>query len=100
MKTAIMPALRVDPELRDAAESVLNENETLSAFMESALRDGIARRRFQREFIARGFASRDEARLTGEYFAAAAVHAELEGLATADPAPHLAPPPARRSTPR
>jgi hypothetical protein len=31
MKTATMPALRVDPELREAAESVLAENETLSA---------------------------------------------------------------------
>ncbi|KUZ63493.1 prevent-host-death protein [Burkholderia ubonensis] len=83
MKTATMPALRVDPELRDAAESVLDENETLSAFMESALRDGIARRRFQREFIARGLASRDEARRTGEYFDAADVHAELDGLLAA-----------------
>ncbi|AOI72578.1 prevent-host-death protein [Burkholderia ubonensis] len=80
MKTATMPALRVDPELRDAVESVLDENETLSAFMEWALRDGIARRRFQREFIARGLASRDEARRTGEYFDAADVHAELDGL--------------------
>ncbi|KVD53728.1 YlcI/YnfO family protein [Burkholderia ubonensis] len=83
MKTATMPALRVDPELRDAAESVLDENETLSAFMESALRDGIARRRFQREFIARGLVSRDEARRTGEYFDAADVHAELDGLLAA-----------------
>ncbi|OMG71349.1 YlcI/YnfO family protein [Burkholderia ubonensis] len=83
MKTATMPALRVDPELRDAVESVLDENETLSAFMESALRDGIARRRFQREFIARGLASRDEARRTGEYFDAADVHAELDGLLAA-----------------
>lgn len=62
METATMPALRVDPQLREEAESVLAENETLSAFMESALRDGIARRRLQHEFVARGLASRDEAR--------------------------------------
>ncbi|RQS24737.1 YlcI/YnfO family protein [Burkholderia sp. Bp8998] len=80
MKTATMPALRVDPQLREAAESVLEENETLSAFMESALRDGIARRRLQREFIARGLASRDEARRTGEYVDAADVQAELEDM--------------------
>ncbi|MBJ9755380.1 MULTISPECIES: YlcI/YnfO family protein [Burkholderia] len=80
MKTATMPALRVDPQLREAAESVLEENETLSAFMESALRDGIARRRLQREFVTRGLASRDEARRTGEYVDAADVQAELEGM--------------------
>ncbi|WGY70161.1 prevent-host-death protein [Burkholderia cepacia] len=80
MKTATMPALRVDPQLREAAESVLEENETLSAFMESALRDGIARRRLQREFVTRGLASRDEARRTGEYVDAVDVQAELEGM--------------------
>ncbi|MBR8320667.1 MULTISPECIES: YlcI/YnfO family protein [Burkholderia cepacia complex] len=80
MKTATMPALRVDPQLREEAESVLKENETLSAFMESALRDGIARRRLQREFVTRGLASRDEARRTGEYVDAADVQAELEGM--------------------
>ncbi|MDR0244991.1 MAG: prevent-host-death protein [Burkholderia sp.] len=80
MKTATMPALRVDPQLREAAESVLEENETLSAFMELALRDGIARRRLQREFVTRGLASRDEARRTGEYVDAADVQAELEDM--------------------
>ncbi|HDR9757678.1 TPA: YlcI/YnfO family protein [Burkholderia cepacia] len=83
MKTATMPALRVDPQLREAAESVLEENETLSAFMESALRDAIARRRLQREFVTRGLASRDEARRTGEYVDAADVQAELEGMLNA-----------------
>ncbi|WP_342705767.1 prevent-host-death protein [Burkholderia arboris] len=90
MKTATMPALRVDPQLREAAESVLEENETLSAFMESALRDGIARRRLQREFVTRGLASRDEARRTGEYVDAADVQAELEGMLKAARAPKAA----------
>ncbi|WP_175717493.1 YlcI/YnfO family protein [Burkholderia anthina] len=83
MKTATMPALRVDPQLREEAESVLAENETLSAFMESALRDGIARRRVQREFVARGLASRAEAQRTGEYADAADaadVQSELERM--------------------
>ncbi|CAI9008902.1 MULTISPECIES: YlcI/YnfO family protein [Burkholderia] len=80
MKTATMPALRVDPQLREAAESVLEQNETLSAFMELALRDGIARRRLQHEFVARGLASRDEARRTGEYVDAADVQVELEDM--------------------
>jgi hypothetical protein len=78
MKTATMPPLRVDPELRLAAEDVLRENESLSAFMETALREGIARRRLQREFVARGLASRAQARRDNAYFDADDVHAELE----------------------
>lgn len=78
MKTSTMPALRVDPELRLAAESVLRENESLSAFMEEALREGVARRRLQDEFIARGLASREQARRDNEYFDADDVYAGLE----------------------
>lgn len=80
MKTASMPSLRVDPELRHDAESVLREGETLSGFMEQALRAGIRARRAQREFVARGLAARDEARATGEYFAAGEVLDEMEQL--------------------
>ncbi|WP_413463980.1 hypothetical protein [Burkholderia sp. Z1] len=43
-------------------------------------RDAIARRRAQREFVARGMASRDEARRTGEYIDATNVQAELERM--------------------
>ena len=80
MKTASMPSLRVDPSLRHDVESVLREGETLSGFMEQALRASIRARRAQREFIARGLAARDEARATGEYFAADDVLDELERL--------------------
>lgn len=80
MKSASMPSLRVDPELRQAAEAVLREGESLSSFMEQSLRDQVTRRRVQQEFVARGLASRDEARRTGEYFDAEAVHAELRGM--------------------
>jgi predicted transcriptional regulator len=80
MKTASMPSLRVEPELRQAAEAVLREGESLSSFMEQSLRDEVSRRQLQREFVARGLASREEARRTGEYFEADAVHAELRGM--------------------
>lgn len=80
MKTATMPPLRVDPELRQAAESVLRQDESLSAFMEAALRESIARRRLQREFVARGLDARAQARRDNEYFDADAVHAELESM--------------------
>ena len=80
MKTASMPSLRVDPELRQDAESVLREGETLSSFMEQALRANIQSRRLQNEFVARGLFSRDEALRTGEYFSAEDVLSEMEGM--------------------
>ena len=77
MKTATLPSLRVDPELRDAAQSVLQEGETLSGFIEASVRETIERRRMRAEFVARGLASREEARRSGVYIAADKVHAEL-----------------------
>lgn len=78
MKTATLPSLRVEPELRDAAESVLREGETLSSLIETSLREAIQRRRSRDEFIARGLRSRDEALATGDYHSADSVHAELQ----------------------
>jgi len=80
MKTATMPALRVQPELRQAAEEILRPGETLSAFVEDSLRRNVAFRRTQQEFIARGLASRDEAKRTGEYFSSEEVFAELDTI--------------------
>lgn len=80
MKTATLPSLRVDPELRQAAEAVLRKGESLSGFMEQSLRDEVNRRRMQAEFVARGIASREEAKRTGEYFEADRVHAELHAM--------------------
>lgn len=77
MKTATLPSLRVDPQLRDAAQSVLQEGETLSGFIEASVRESIDRRRVRAEFVARGLASREAAQTTGVYFAADDVHAEL-----------------------
>ena len=80
MKTAIIPALRVEPKLREAAQSVLASNETLSSFVEESLRANIERRLHQNAFIARGLASRDEAKRTGEYYSAESVLAELDDI--------------------
>ncbi len=80
MKSASIPFLRVNPELRSAAESVLQEGESLSSFVELSLRANIERRRTQSEFIARGLASRDEARRTGEYVPAEDVLHELDDM--------------------
>lgn len=85
MKSATFPSLRVEPELRQAAETVLRKGESLSSFVSESIRAGVDRRRSQNEFIARGLASRDEARRTGEYFSAEEVHRELDAmLAAAD----------------
>lgn len=68
MKSATIPPLRVKPELRQAAESVLREDETLSGFVESSLVKQIEFRKAQQEFIARGLASRDESKRSGKFF--------------------------------
>lgn len=75
-----MPALRVQPELRQAAEEMLRPGESLSAFVEDSLRRNVAFRRTQQEFIARGLASRDEAKKTGVYFSSKEVLAELDTI--------------------
>jgi len=89
MKTATIPSLRVAPELREAAEDVLLEGETLSAFVESALRAQIGQRQMQQEFIARGLTSRDKARSTGRYVSAEAaldrLQAQLDKAKTSKP---------------
>lgn len=77
MKTATLPSLRVDPELRASAESVLRPGETLTSLMESAVLETIQRRRQQDEFVARGIRSAADAKATGVYHSAAAVHGAL-----------------------
>jgi Arc/MetJ-type ribon-helix-helix transcriptional regulator len=78
MKTASLPSLRVDPELREAAESVLQDGESLSSFIEASVRETIERRRIRTEFIARGLASREESRRTGIYYSVDDVRARLD----------------------
>lgn len=77
MKTATMPALRVQPELRQAAEEILRPGETLSAFVEDSLRRNVEFRRTQKEFIARGLASLNAAQESGEYVSAKSVLSKL-----------------------
>lgn len=78
MKSASIPAVRVEPELRAQVEQVLHEGESLSAFVESAVRDAAKRRLEQSEFIARGLASLAEARRTGQYVSADVAVAKLQ----------------------
>jgi hypothetical protein len=80
MKNASFPSLRVTPEFREAAEQVLQEGESLSSFVEASIRENIARRQLQGEFVARGLASREDARATGSYTSADAVVGRLEKM--------------------
>ncbi|RPD88417.1 YlcI/YnfO family protein [Luteimonas sp. 100069] len=78
MKTATLPSLRVEPELREAAEAVLLEGESLSSFVEHSVRVQVELRRQQEAFIARGLASRSDAQAHGRYVDAGEV---IDGLA-------------------
>ncbi|MDZ4056085.1 YlcI/YnfO family protein [Methyloversatilis discipulorum] len=44
-------SLRIEAELRDAAEEVLHEGETFSSFVEASIRESIARRCVQAEVL-------------------------------------------------
>jgi predicted transcriptional regulator len=78
MKTATFPSLRVDPALRQAAEDVLQAGESLSGFVEAAVRAQVRQRQEQTAFIARGLAARDRTRDTGIYVSSDEALARLE----------------------
>ena len=80
MKTATIPSLRVEPALREAAESVLREGETLSGFVEASLRAQVRQRQLQDEFIKRGLLALDDARSNDAYFTPEESLARLDAL--------------------
>ena len=77
MKTAAIPAVRVPPELRQAAEDLLQAGETLSGFVEEAVRRNVEFRQAQKAFIERGLASAEAARKSGKYVSSAATLGKL-----------------------
>ena len=78
MKTATIPSVRVEPQLRDEVESLLGAGETVSQFVEAAVRASVQRRRVQAEFIERGMQARQDARRTGDYVDAEVVVEALQ----------------------
>jgi hypothetical protein len=62
MKTATLPAVRVEPALRETLEMSLHEGETLSEFVEAAVRREAQRRSADAEFTRRGLQSLQRAR--------------------------------------
>jgi hypothetical protein len=53
MKSAFLPAVRVEPDLRRDAESVLDDGESLSDFIAACVRNGVKWRRTQDAFLTR-----------------------------------------------
>ena len=80
MKTATIPPLRVDPQLRQSAENLLYEGETLSSFVIDSIKDSIKNRQLKKEFIDRGLRARDESKISGEYYDADSVLSELKDM--------------------
>ena len=80
MKSATIPSIRVEPELREQVERVLAKGETLSEFVENSVRDSVRRRHTQAEFIARGMASLANAKRSGDYVDASSVIDKLEAM--------------------
>ena len=78
MKTATIPPIRVAPEFRTQVESVLEQGESLSEFVENAVRQSVLKRQYQAEFVRRGLASIEEAKRAGGGIAADMVMAQLE----------------------
>jgi hypothetical protein len=79
VKTTTLPPLRVTQELRESAEAVLAEGETLSSFVLDAVTRSIEQRRSEQAFIARGMASREKAKRSRRYIPAGAVIRKLRG---------------------
>jgi predicted transcriptional regulator len=80
MRTATLPPLRVEPDLRARALRGLRAGETLSSFIEEAVRELLDSREAQQEFVRRGLASGAAARRSGVYFSAAEVMASLKRI--------------------
>ena len=78
MKTATIPAVRVEPALRAELEALLRDGETVSEFVEASVRSGVQARRHQAEFVARGLQSMADAKQSGDLVDADAVVERLQ----------------------
>lgn len=78
MKTATIPPIRVAPAFRGEIESVLEQGESLSQFVENAVRQIVLKRQNQTEFVRRGMAAIEETQRLGNGIAADDVLAQLD----------------------
>jgi hypothetical protein len=78
MKTATLPPIRVAPAFRIEVEGVLAQGETLSEFVENAVRQTVLKRKHQTEFLSRGIKSIEATKGAGNGIPAEVVVAKLE----------------------
>lgn len=78
MKTATLPPIRVEPGFRAELESVLAQGESLSEFVESAVRATVQLRKTQAEFVSRGIAAIEATQRDGSGIPAEVVLAKLQ----------------------
>lgn len=78
MKSAVIPQVRVEPELRADLDSVLRPGETITEFVEASVRRAIEFRRVQAEFAARCDASLATYERTGVSIPSDVVLSKLE----------------------
>ena len=78
MKTATIPPIRVAPAFRGEIESVLEQGESLSEFVENAVRQNVLKRQNQTEFVRRGTAAIQETQRLGNGIDADKVLAQLD----------------------
>lgn len=78
MKSAVIPQIRVEPELRAELEAVLKQGETLTDFVEATVRNAIAFRRVQTAFHDRAQAASQEYHRTGVSLAVEVVLERLQ----------------------
>ncbi len=78
MKNAVIPQVRVEAELRASLDAVLRPGESLTDFVEVAVRYAVEYRRVQTHFASRCEASQAEYERTRMSITAAQVIAKLE----------------------
>lgn len=83
MKSAVIPQVRVEPELRADLESVLLPGETLTDFVETSVRRAVEFRRVQTDFAARCNASLAAYERTGQSVPSDVVLSKLEAKVAA-----------------
>jgi hypothetical protein len=83
MKTAVIPQVRVEPELRADLDSVLLPGETITDFVETSVRRAIEFRRVQTDFDARCDASLAAYERTGSSIPSDVVLSKLEAKVAA-----------------
>jgi predicted transcriptional regulator len=78
MKTATIPPVRIEPQFREEIEQSLEEGESLTSLVETAVRNEVTRRLERAEFIRRGMAAIERTAAAGDGVPAEVVISKLQ----------------------